>query len=352
MPVILTEQVKDESAWRGPDFANDDSWIHHLTPQWKEEIEHALNQVQQKGVPMLDMTKEDFPLPTFSKEIEKIVNEIEGGRGFVLIRGLNVDDYTEEQASIIYLGIGSHMGIKVSQNGKGHMLGHVRDLGKTYMQSGTRGYETTARLGFHADSSDVVGLLCLKTGKSGGESRIVSSVAIFNEIAEKHPEYLGLLFSGIVADWQGNEQPEGFNPVYKYPIYSYYDGKLSCKYVRSAFELAPKKTGINLSAAELEVLEYVDTLANSDQFYLEMGFQKGDMQFLNNYTCLHSRTEYEDYEELEQKRHLLRLWLTLFNGRELSPDFCRIPGDTVITERGRGGVWPKDDYFKKWKRLD
>lgn len=352
MSVIWKKQIKDASAWKSKDFDNDDSWVHSLTPEWQEEIDLALKQVQKRALPLLDIKKEDFPLPTYSKEIEKMVNELEGGRGFVLIRGLNVDKYTEEESSIIYWGIGAHMGIPVSQNGNGDMLGHVRDQGKSYMQPGTRGYQTTARLGFHADSSDIVGLLCLQTGKSGGESRIVSSMSIFNEILDKYPEYLGILFTGIIADWQSNEQPAGFLPYHRFPIYSYCNGKLSCKYVRSAFEMAPKKTGITLSAAELELLELFDDIANNEEFYFEMGFQKGDMQFLNNYNILHSRTEYEDHDEPELKRHLLRLWLTLRNGRELAPDFSRVYGDTVVTEKGRGGIWPKDEYFPKWKRIN
>ena len=49
-----------------------------------------------------------------------------------------------------------------------------------------RGYQTNARLNYHADSSDIVALLCLKPAKSGGLSRIASYVGNVQPVATIH----------------------------------------------------------------------------------------------------------------------------------------------------------------------
>ena len=57
---------------------------------------------------------------------------------------------------------------------------------------------------------------------------------------------------------------------------------------------------------------------------LAMGFEEGDMQFINNHIILHAREEYEDYDEPERKRHLLRAWIALppERRRSLAPELA------------------------------
>ena len=137
------------------------------------------------GRDIASITRDDFPLPTFGPVLERMRDELLNGRGFVLMRGLPVEGRPIAESATAYWGIGTYIGSARSQNAKGHVLGHVRDLGLATDDPNVRTYQTTERQHFHTDSCDVVGLLCLKTAKSGGLSSLVSSNTIYNVMAER-----------------------------------------------------------------------------------------------------------------------------------------------------------------------
>ena len=160
-------------AWYGPDMANRKAeWAHDLAEHEIAEITTAVKHVSERGIEILDIGKGDFRLPTIAPKLDRIKHEVLHGRGFFLLRGLPVERWTIKQAAIAYWGIGAHLGEACSQNGKGHVLGHVKNLGLDYNDPLARGYQTNARLPYHTDSSDIVGLLCWRAGKSGGLSSI------------------------------------------------------------------------------------------------------------------------------------------------------------------------------------
>ncbi|CRK82961.1 TauD/TfdA family dioxygenase [Neobacillus massiliamazoniensis] len=321
MSSILKEKVQGRSAWKGTELAKDDSWIYYLSEETLAVLEKAVLHVQQKGLKAPDFKKEDFPISGLADEIAYFVDELENGRGFLLIRGLPMDRYTDEEAAIIYWGLGLHLGLPIIQSKKGDLLGHIKNVGKDFNDNTkVRGYQTNVHLDYHTDLADVVGLLCLRKAKSGGLSSIASAMAIYNEILEKHPEYLDILFRPFDHDLRG-EEGAGRSPVVPSPIFSYYDGKLSCRYMRQYVESAQTKTGISLSKEEIEAFDFIDSLTHIENFHIDMMMEPGDMQFVNNYSVFHSRTHFEDYEEEHKKRHLLRLWLMMPNGRKIAPDF-------------------------------
>ena len=238
------------------------------------------------------------------------------------MRGLPIDRYTDEEAGLLYRGIGAHIGAVVSQNAKGDLLGHVFDRGYAEYRgrSDIRGYQTRADLEFHTDVVDIVGLLCLRTAKEGGQSVIVSSTTIHNEMLAREPALLGLLYGNFLFDRRGEEV--GGQPAYFVsPIYSWFQGYLSCRpaiieYIYSA----QQKTGIALSPAQDEALHAFLRHAARDDLQLRMDLRPGDIQLLNNSVVLHSRTAYRDHAEDHRKRHLLRLWLNVENGRPVDPE--------------------------------
>ena len=314
---ILTEPVTGPSAWKGSDFATDRSYVFRLSRAIIEELGAAMRSVEDRNLELFQIGRDDFPLPRFGQALQSISEELEHGRGFVQIKGLPVERYTLRQAKIIYWGIGTYLGRAISQNARGHLLGDVRDEGLDIGAPGVRGYQTTSASPFHTDECDVVGLLCWRPAKSGGESLIVSSMALYNELLRRHPSYLTVLYERFNYDWRG-EQPKGKAGIYRWPVFEYCDGRLSCRYSRRMIEFAQKTTGIKLTDAQKEAFDTLDTLI--DELKLSIEFELGDMQFLNNYTILHSRTAFEDHSEPERKRHLLRLWLTAPNSRPLSPE--------------------------------
>ena len=76
-----------------------------------------------------------------------------------------------------------------------------------------------------------------------------------------------------------------------------------------------------LNDVQREALDVVQDIANRPELRLNMDFREGDMQFINNHTVLHAREAYEDYDEPDRKRHLLRMWIGVSDDirRPLSP---------------------------------
>ena len=88
------------------------------------------------------------------------------------------------------------------------------------------------------------------------------------------------------------------------------DGGLVATYVRSAMLKAQRFPEVpRLTPQLIAACDAMDALANDPAIHLDMDFQPGDMQFLNNHAILHARDRYEDFEEPDRKRHMLRLWL-------------------------------------------
>lgn len=337
----VPEAISGTAAWYGQDMSNRSEWIHQLDSEDIKEIDLAIAAFHAGGLSMADISPETFPLPGLTRKLARILAEIIGGRGFVLLRGLPVERYGKGDSAIAYLGIGSHLGSFRSQNAKGHLLGHVRDMGADINQAKTRYYQTNRGLEYHTDSCDIVGLLCLQTSKSGGESRIASSVTIYNEMMQRRPDLAAVLFHAFPTDRRG-EVPEGMKPWFEVPVFNWHAGHLttiySGQYIRSAQNNCPQAR--RLTQTEIEALEMLDNLTNDPAINLQMEFKVGDMQFLHNHQILHSRTDFEDWPEPERRRHLLRLWLSPKTARPLPECFAARYGS--LEPGNRGGIVVKD----------
>jgi hypothetical protein len=177
----------------------------------------------------------------------------------------------------------------------------------------------------HSDPSDVVALLCIRGAKAGGVSRIASSIAIYNRVLAEWPHEIECLYRGFHHDLRGDETPEapfGCTPM-PIPVYRWYRGVLSCVFNASSTLQAAKRMGRPLPDHEWTLLERIVELAHSDEFRLNMTFEPGDIQLLNNHTVVHWRTGYEDWPERERKRRLLRMWLNRPGERPVDPQMHR-----------------------------
>lgn len=320
------EPVTGPSVWRGEQLRQEQSWIHHFTAREIGEVEAALRGVQQRGLSLLDITRQDFPLPSLEPLFERLLRELEGGRGFQLMRGLPMHKYTTEETELLYWGMGRYMGMAVSQDFDGHIFGHVFDRGNDFTLETARGYQTNRPLRYHSDSSDVVALLCYRKAKRGGESLLVSSMTLHNEILATRPDLLKVLYQPFTVERKG-AQRLGAEPFYEVPIFSELDGQVTCRYNRAFIENAHGKPEIpDLTPIQLEAMDYLDQLCNREDLNLIMELQLGDIQWVNNYVALHGRKEYEDHPDEAEKRHMLRLWLTIPNGRPLPHWFAGMYG--------------------------
>lgn len=314
MSTILKQPVTGPSAWTAKDYIDDTSYIHHLTEQDLADIKAGLAQLKVHGKKFPHFGQQDFPLQHLATKLTQLVDDLENGRGFFLLRGLPLEQFTQEQQHTIYYGLGLHLGIPVGQNPRGDILGAVENVGDPNDKQ-TRVYETNLFLPYHTDPSDVVGLLSLRKAKQGGLSSLVSSAAIYNQILSEYPEYLGLYYKTYYYAHLGKQRP---TPS---PLFSYHKGKLSCRYLRQYIELGHEMLEHPLSQVELKALDIFDEIMLREEMRLNMMLEPGDMQFANNYLVLHSRNSFEDHEDVNQRRKLLRLWLKMPNARELAPEF-------------------------------
>ncbi len=298
------------SAWMGADMARRNDWVVQLGKTDNLEIREALAHAKSNGLGIPELTAAGFPLPALKPRLHALVKEVVNERGFALIRGLVIDDLPVQDAALIYWGIGSHMGASRAQNAQGDMLGHVTDLGVNFQTDpNVRGYQTRQHLPFHNDASDVVGLMCLHPARHGGLSRLVSSTAIYNTMLQRRPDLMDNLTTVMCIDRRG-ESPTGKKPYYQGAFFEWSQERLYCRYNRTYIESAQRFDDVpRLTPRQIETMDLIDALCNDPELRLDMELQKGDMQFISNYTVLHSRTDYEDWPDRERRRYLLRLWL-------------------------------------------
>lgn len=337
--------IAGPAAWYGSELAKRTDWIFSLDRRDLEEIDRAIKSFSASGVELAAISPESFPLPGLGPRLKTILHELLEGRGFVLMRGFEVERHSRAENAIAYMGIGSYFGRPRSQNAKGHLLGHVRDLGYSVADPGVRYYQTSRKLDYHTDSVDIVGLLCLKTAKAGGESFLASSTTCYNEFAKRRPDLVARLFDAFPTDRRG-EIPEGMKPWFDIPVFHWHEGRLSAsftsEYIASAQRNFPEAR--RLTPAHEEALELLSEIVNDSRVHLAMTFYPGDMQFLHNHQIFHSRNDFENWPEPERHRHLLRLWLCPANGRPLPKAFE--PRYGSVTPGDRGGIVVKNMRLK------
>ena len=322
MTTYLKTPIDDPAAWRGADIADSTSWTVSLTAAHIAEIEAAMQLIAQNGHALYDVSRADFPLPTLSSVLLEIRNELEGGRGFVHLRGLPVTRWGEDDARLALWGIGTHLGWAEPQDRTGNLLHDVRDIGQKFGSSDSiRYYQTNQAIEFHTDGADVFALCCLQKGQSGGRSLLVSAVSIFNEIARQRPDLAEVLQQDFHVDARGQRQDGARCQVI--PIYTYHEGHLSIilktAYIKSAqrFDDVPR-----LTPAQNEALDLLATVMQEQDLVLAFDLEPGDVMIASNHTILHGRTNFEDNDATAQQRHMLRLWLTIPNGRPLPAHYA------------------------------
>jgi hypothetical protein len=314
-PAAPMQPVVDPAGWDAESLKDVSRWSYKITPADVDELEAAVATVRKNGVAMVDIKKDDFPLKDFADVLADVRRELMDGRGIVMMQNFPLDRFDREGTAIAYIGLGSHLGQTMSQNKLGHILGHVKDLGGDYSDPHTRGYMTNAEMRFHTDACDYVGLLCLQTPMSGGASRIASSVAVYNTMLKRSPELVEALCGDYYRSRSGEISP-GDLPYFKQPIFTFHEGYFTATGAGAVIDKAQQLPGVpKFTSVQKEAIEAYR--ATVDELALDIDFQRGDIQFLNNFVMLHTRREYRDWPEESRKRHLLRLWLYDAAGRAI-----------------------------------
>lgn len=320
---ILRSIVRDATAWKGTDVRNDSSWIYQLTAAELDELDAAFRRVRAEGLSWGEFGQEAFELPLLGIKLKQIDHQIRNGRGFVLLKGFPVERYSLDEIKTLYWGLGTHMGQVISHNVAGDFVAAVTDLALDSKDPNRRNNTTNQLLDPHTDLADVVSLLCVEKAKEGGMSSLVSTVAIHNEILQHHPEYLEVLYEGFYHDYRGYGPSADPNEVTATPIpvFEYNNGRVNCAFARKIIETGAQKRGVPLTPLQQAAIDYVHELGTREDMRVDMMLEPGDIQIINNYITLHSRSNYFDHDD-GRKRYLLRMWINLEDSVQLSPDFA------------------------------
>jgi hypothetical protein len=306
------DKIIAPAVWTGTNFENDQSWFTYISEDEIHGLDVLISRLDQYGLSFPNYTRDDIEIGPIEKTLDQISVELEDGRGFHLLRGLPLERYNENQINNLYYAIGLYMGVPVKQNPKGDFLGLVMNVGDISKKD-TRVYETNLYLPYHTDPSDVVGLLCVRPAQRGGMSSLVSAAAIYNRILEQRPDLVEVYYEQFCYAHLGADKHS--------PIFSFHQGKLSCRYLRQYIELGFEQMGIAIPAKKLEALDLFDSVMMAPEMRIDMMLKAGDIQFANNYAVLHSRSAFDDHPATDRRRKKLRLWLKMPNARQLAPDF-------------------------------
>lgn len=314
-------------------------WQYSLSDTELAELKAAATAVLEGGCPLGHLTsKEDYPLPSLGPKLEEMRREVSFGRGFALLKGIPVEEWPHEVVVAAYWIIGLHWGRAVSNNKKGHLVGHIKDIGHDPTKPETRLYATSAAQPYHNDGpADLVALLCLHSANEGGVSHWTSSMSVYNAIVKTRPDLAPVLFGPWYFDRKG-EVPQGKLPYFEIPVFNAFKGHLSVNYSPNYYFDSQRHEGVpRLTPAHLEAIREMDALASSDELRMDYVLQPGEIQLLSNHTCLHSRSKFVDHEEPDKKRWLLRLWIVPEDERPLPPVYADLMGGSVDLKT-RGGI--------------
>ncbi|EFE42614.1 TfdA family oxidoreductase, putative [Trichophyton verrucosum HKI 0517] len=310
------KKITGPTVWKAEDYKNNpEKWTHRFTEEECAEMSAAADAFVASGIPLTAISKDNFRLPKFASFLEVLRKDIIDGKGFILFKGFPVQEWGTRKAAIAYMGLGTYLGYFVSQNSRGHALGHVKDLGE---DSGkidkVRIYRTNARQFFHTDDCDIVGLLCVAKAFEGGESDIISSHHVYNVLAEERPDVLETLTK---PNWYvdrkgevsvGEEEYIRAAIMYLEPKGGRVYTKWDPYYVQSLSRFSDAGIIPPLSPEQIEAMEVLE--ATCLRLSLHMVLDVGDIQFLSNSQVLHARTAYKDFPPPAPRRHLMRLWLS------------------------------------------
>ena len=322
MPLYLDKPLHTPAAWRGTDWADNNDWMIALQDDHVEALSAAAQDLARQGRSHLNTTAADFALPSLAQLGAQLQQRLEGGPGFALLRGLPVDACDEATSTLMFWGLGTHIGAAEPQDAAGNLLHHVRDTGDNLeRKSDLRAYQTNRAINYHNDGADLFALLCLQQAGQGGGSRLVSAVAVFNEILRRKPALARLLQEPFYFDARGQQLP-GAPPYQHVPIFNYHLGFLNVLYKREYIDLARRFDELPpLNRPQVEALDLMDAVC--DELAFEFALHPGDILVANNCDLLHARSAFQDPGGAQEGRHMLRLWLTLPQGRPLPPVFAR-----------------------------
>jgi alpha-ketoglutarate-dependent taurine dioxygenase len=310
---MLTDVLTDGRAWDASTVDDTPSWSYTLSETCVSAFEECIEIQRRASRPITEMQIQESLLDTCVEPLQPVLTALNSGRGFAIVERVPVERCTADDAQAMYWLIGQFLGIPFAQDIKGTLLYHVRDTGQNVTQ-GARFSVTNAESSFHTDNSfgdpipDFVGLLCLHEAKSGGQSQLISTYALHNELLKNHPDLLKTLYQPFNFDRRGQFKA-GEDPTSRSPIFHWDGEQLTIRYMNYYIKVGHERVGQPLNPDQQNVLGVLEALLQCPDFKVAFDLRPGQMLFTNNRCILHNRTAFEDPPELKRRRHLVRLWL-------------------------------------------
>jgi hypothetical protein len=338
----MPAKITGPTAWKAAQFSDKRSFSLPIPTDACGELLSLVKRPAIAGKRFDELTREDFEreaaacqaLAAYARGIREAIYS---GRGFVVVSGIPLDGLSLQDTERLYWLMGLYLGDPVSQSARGDKLGYVEDQTEAGKKASARGYVSRRQLFMHTDSCDIVGLMCVRTAKAGGRSIMASAHAVYNDLLTDAPAALPQLFEGYPYSRRG-EQAADAEPItpYKVPVFASVDGRLYCHYVRDIIRVAFRDLGVELTGQDKAAMDAFDAAATSDANVLEFDLAAGDILFMDNFSMLHARSEFEDWDEKERKRLLLRLWL------QSRPRWPSPPNMQIFQNKsGRSGIDPQ-----------
>lgn len=322
MAAHALEFLSTPEVWSGASLRGRDDWLSPLSSEEIDDIDAVVRHARTLGRDLFSLTREDLPLHAMARRLQAVRDELEGGRGFVVLRGLPIERYDLEESRLLFWALSLHLGDPQEQDGKGNRMHSVTNTGlRVEKNNSVRSYQTDDELTFHNDGGDAFMLLCIRPAPSGGMSKLVSVAHLYNEVLRRRPDLIEVLQQPFDFDTRG--QHRAGLKVQSIPIFNFHEGHLSALYKRRYLRTAQELPGVpRWTPEQQQAIELIEELCEDPEVQLSFYMQAGDIQIANNYSVLHARTKYEDDPDPAKRRHLLRSWLTLPNGRPLPPVFA------------------------------
>lgn len=334
----MKQEWQHASAWRGTELFEKPDWTYRFVDADVAELAAALEGC--RGLPLEQLNPTTFPLPRLAAFFAAMGDGLEQGCGARYLRGFPVSRFEEDDLRRIFWGICRHLGTPISQSALGERIFSVRDEGFKIGHPKARGPNTSKALRFHTDRCDVIAFMCLKQAAEGGRNYLISSKTLYNEIAKRRPDLLEALHQPYtylrhVVD-TGNSMPYTLQPVF-----AEHEGIFVANLLRVLINRAQQTEGVpKLSSLQVEALDFLETVAAEPDLHVHFRQEPGDMLFVNNWVLLHSRDAFADAGQSTDRRHLLRVWLSMPNSRALPEAFRGMYGQ-VGAGAIRGGMKPQ-----------
>ena len=313
MEKVLIKTITDERlAWKRNSFSKKDISFN-LSKNSIEELTSALESFP--VIQRIGMQKCKLDFTYLEKDMHHVkTNFLDNDYGIVLIS--NLPEVTDANKLKSFWIMANLLGEPMKQTTTGEKLVKVTHMQKSMAQGG-RYHESRDSGSIHTDGlhfqniPDYIGLLCLQSGFTGGESILVSAYSVHNRLLQHSPDLLKVLYEEFYIDKKispENLKP-GEEPYLKRPIIRNDDGNLIVRYLKDYIISGHKKAGTDFTPLQLSALEALDEVLEDNELRFIYKLEKRDICFANNPTTFHGRTAYEDNETNGVKRHLERIWI-------------------------------------------